>query len=104
MTTQIKSVDFDSVDSKFPPSTAQYGKMHMVEFGTGSDGIKRTCAKVVAKKGFQWTEHMTTDQKKAKIGHSEENSLKGRLILLASLFPLFASGQTRRRILGRTQT
>lgn len=87
MTTQIKSVDFDSVDSKFPPSIAQYGKMHMVEFGTGSDGIKRTCAKVVAKKGFQWTEHMPASKggpmpegvtccPKAHFGYLEEGEMK----------------------------
>ena len=36
--------------------------VHMMDFGTGKDGVKRTCAMMKIQAGFKWTECMPADK------------------------------------------
>merc|ERR1712167_217016 len=60
---RMQAQKLEEIESKFPLINGkEMGKMHMMDFGKGSDGVKRTCAMMKVNAGFRWTECMPKDK------------------------------------------
>jgi hypothetical protein len=63
MSTMIQSNNLMEIPSNFPLINGkELGKMHLCEFGTGPDGVNRSCLKSEVKAGFVWTQCMPADK------------------------------------------
>mmetsp|Transcript_34057 Transcript_34057/g.77857 ORF Transcript_34057/g.77857 Transcript_34057/m.77857 type:complete len:171 (-) Transcript_34057:182-694(-) len=84
----VASKDLDSIESKFPQINGMdWGSMRLCQFGTCSDGVERSCAKMSVKKGFVWTQCMPASKggpmpkgvnscPKAHFGYMEKGEMK----------------------------